>query len=311
MIRPTLVALLLLSLSGQCLADNGPMMRILAVDVLSSLMPKALPTRPMEKGQSVFSVAPATFKQDYDKTYTSVSGGELQTFGVYQKAKGWAGALSYSRAYSNKFGLAVVAGAMSAEGTMRQRPFGPGGTGARMPLSSQFYSGNGDDSAKVVSLNAIYDPYGNKPDFRLPIVFGLAAMQMSGSYEIPFVSDINSGSWAVGTQGVMTNKYSVVSPGYFIAIAPQFTTWLFRWSPFAFAAAPLKKLEFGTDTLNRSTGVTTSETDTSDAGTIANYGIELTFTPINLSFSYIPAPQVDSSQKIKQDVYSLRWSHKW
>ena len=255
--------------------------------MLSTLFCYAMPTNPLRKGQKEIKLVPTYLVGDNPRS-APPGGAKADPYQVRNEkvsGMGWAGVFVWG--FSEHLGISVLGAGMSESGTIDSEFSSP------YPSDrNSFRKGKHTGSGYVGAASFIYDPFDGE-GFRLPLMLGLSMNSYSGE-----VKAKNASGEPLGEKG------SNQAPGILFGVTPQFNLGGFRAAPFLIVSM------FGDNTASTqtkylsSTGPATKVQRSIKSDTVGSVGIDLTYRPWGLGFSYIP----DFSGVT---AYTFKWVKKW
>ncbi len=254
---------------------------------LGNLLGYGFPVNPMKKGVLEFRIAPAFLRYKDMGSSSQIN------------LSGWGAASAVTYGISDHWGFGFFVGGETMRGTRNFNPTPPGSAAVFSSLKIGCTVGQqcdrvaGDSSGRGIVLagSVIYDPMRGER-FRLPISFGL------GYVNVKETGDNSS----VGFRRVGELK----SPAIFFGIAPQFKVWKFRVTTFAFSFGAKDNATGYVEDYDPATGGTINKHEYAETGddtnSVKQMGIDFTYMPWGLGFTYIPDYGEGASS------YSVKWA---
>lgn len=238
-----------------------------AFEMLNPILPDSIPTTQLKKGRWDFKIVPAYLTYEEDE---QSAGGR-----TFQELDGWGGGLASTYSFSNHWGVSMMAVGFSADGE-----------GVIFDnVAETFGENEASGFGGIAAL--IYDPFnkGDKSSFRLPLTFGIGYFSLEQE-----ATHADAG-------GSLTSTRKLDSLSITLGLAAQFAVlnWL-QVSPFVMLSEPL---DDATDECT-ATGTATCPTLQSVSKNVGTMGVELTYIPWQLGFSYVP--QIGEASAI-----TLKW----
>lgn len=255
--------------------------------MLSTVFCYAMPMSPLRKGHKELKLVPSYLVGNNPRS-APPGGMKADPFQVRNEkisGMGWAGVFVWG--FSEHLGMSVLGAGMSESGTIDSEYVFP------YPSDRNSYrEGKQTGSGYVGAASFIYDPFGGE-GFRLPLMLGLSMNSYSGE-----VRATNAGGEPLGEKG------SNQAPGILFGVSPQFNFGDFRAAPFLIVSMFGDNTKASQIKYLSSTGPAEKTQIKIKSDTVGNVGIDLTYRPWGLGFSYIP----DFSGVT---AYTFKWVKKW
>lgn len=249
-------------------------------EVVSTLIGKSFPTRPMKAGVWELSVTPTYFS--FDPKAESSNDADING-----SVAGFGGAVALSYYFSPQLGISFLGGSVSGDGEGIVRA-NSGSTGQAMGIHE--YSGY------LVGAYLVLDPYSDPEGFRLPFFIGAGFAHYFEKIAFKASPDVD--------RREIDRDKVVVGAG----IAPQFKLFKnFRISPFVLINKPLDSLftEKRVDMVNAGEFGGRDPSENPHAPYNNSFGINFTFLPWNLS------SQLSMGTVAGISIYTLSWAKRW
>jgi hypothetical protein len=264
----------------------------LVIQALGAVMSRGVLSDPLRENtyQSKLTVSSVTNNSTDSSCPNCVGSG---AFANDMKGDGYTAALTYG--ISNHWGASFLAGYTNISGSRTLSLRDDSGaliiaTPARMSSNSNVKGADGSGKGYVATVNAIWD-YWEGDQFRVPVYFGAGMMSVSEE--------------ADSTLYGIKRTADFISSTILVGIAPTITTDNFSTSFFFMVVDALNP---GTGTINDYR--LNNKTEFALAGGLESAfpiaGIEFTYRPWNLGFSYSPDITREGAKSI-----GFKWSMDW
>lgn len=261
---------------------------------LGAVMSRSVLTYPMREGVFQSKLAPS---------YVTVHGDTRKStgWGFYSNMEGSGLTAALTYGFTDHWGVSALAGYTNISGDRSVSFRDNSGTLLMTPpakaggVNDPPAIGAGHGHGLVATVSAVWDHWSGD-GFRLPFYVGGGFMSIYSQADLP----------GIGIKRVADNT----SPAVLAGLSPSFNIWKFRAVTYFMITAALDPGTGSITDYDPRTGAVNSKTSFPLTGGLDSAfpiaGVELTYRPWGLGFTYAPDVQGEGAQS-----YGLKWSHEW